>query len=184
MYKRYKAFTLVELLIVMGILIILMTLGILVGRYGVQRANDVAHRDAAEKLYKIMLEYKNDNGEYPRIDGYQEGDDYFAEALGYYGDDNRLEKYLDQGGFDGGTDATYYVSIDPVDAQFVVVCVSLGGEDDERERGFYCVGDGLGFLPAGVTPVSSSEVGVDDPARGSILGMNGSDWVLNEGFAR
>lgn len=182
--KRYKAFTLVELLIVMGILIILMALGILIGRFAIQRSNDLAHKDAVEKLYKTMLEYKSDNGQYPRTGTCTScvEREYFAETLGYIGEKNYLEKYLDNGEFDGGTDATYYVSIDPVDAQFTVVCVSLGGIDDDRDRGYYCVGDGLGFLPSG-NPIMNSDITPENSGAVESMAEYASDWILNRGFA-
>ncbi|NLB12299.1 hypothetical protein GX830_02930, partial [Candidatus Dojkabacteria bacterium] len=55
--KSYKAFTFVEMLIVMGILIILMVIGIAAGRYAINRANRVAHQNAADQLYQTLQAY-------------------------------------------------------------------------------------------------------------------------------
>ena len=51
MSNKYKGFTLVEMLIVMGIIIILMVVGITAGRFAINRANDAAHRNAADQIY-------------------------------------------------------------------------------------------------------------------------------------
>ena len=66
-----------------------------------------------------------------------------------------------------------------------MVCVSLGGIDDETERGFYCTGDGLGLLPEG-NPVTDSNIGSQssgDPLAIVVKSMDNSDWHLSDGFA-
>jgi len=64
--KKYKSFTLVEVLVVMGILIVLTSVGIAVGRFATQRSQDISHRDAAKTLYQALVEFKLENGYYPR----------------------------------------------------------------------------------------------------------------------
>lgn len=188
--KKYKAFTLVEMLIVMGILIVLMAIGILVGRYAIQKAQDVKHQDAANALYSALVKYKLDNKKYPMI-GSCSGcieKELFAYALGYNGTPSNyiLKKYTDEDSkFDGGSDTTYYYSVDPIDQQTALVCVSLGGIDDERERGFYCTGDGLGTLPEG-TPITDRNVGSQtsgDPLAIIVKSMDNSDWHSSDGFS-
>ena len=185
---RYKAFTLVEVLIVMGILIILIAIGIAVGRYAIQRADRIQHQDAAEQLFSALVKYKLDNKEYPKI-GNCSGciqEQFFAEALGYEGTRPILKEYIEKGVFDGGTDATYYYFVEPAAAQFVIVCVTFGGIDDEGERGHYCTGDGIGTQPAN-NPLKKKEVG--SVSSGDILdvniirGFDASDWYLDQGFA-
>ena len=189
MRKKYRAFTLVELLIVMGILIILLVVGVIVGRYAILKAQDSNHKDAVRNLYVTLLKYKQDNGKYPEV-GTCSGcieKEMFAYALGYNGvpADHILKPYIEEeGGFDGGSDATYYYLTDEYDQQFVLVCVSLGGIDDESQRGFYCVGSGIGLLPEH-NPIPRNDIGAEqsgDPYSIVIKGsMDESDWKLKEG---
>ena len=90
----------------------------------------------------------------------------------------------EEGGFDGGSNATYYYITDDYDQQFVLVCVSLGGIDDEGERGFYCHGSGIGMLPEH-NPIPSNDIGSQasgDPYAIVIKGsMDESDWRPKEG---
>jgi type II secretory pathway pseudopilin PulG len=191
MAKRYKAFTLVELLIVMGILIILLTVGVLIGRYILQRAQDTHHKDAVRNLYSVLLQYKNDNGKFPEVcRGCLIEREFFAFALGFNGTSQQhiLKPYMEaRGGFDGGSDATYYYIVDEYDQQFVVVCVSLGGIDDENQRGFFCQGNGIGLLPE-ENPIPQSDIGsaISGDIYGPIIvgsaGAEGeSDWKPKEG---
>jgi len=185
---RYKAFTLLEVLLVMGILIILMAIGIAVGRYAIARADRIQHQDAAEQLFSSLVKYKLDNKEYPRLGNCANciQEQFFAEALGFKGTMPVLKEYFEKDVFDGGTDATYYYYVEPFSAQFVVVCVSLGGIDDENNKGHYCTGDGIGNQPVG-NPIKKKNIG--SVLSGDILdvniirGFDASDWTLNRGFA-
>ena len=185
---KYKGFTLVEVLIVMGILLILMAIGVAVGRYAIDRANRIYHQDMADRLFEALVKYKLDYEEYPRLGSCATciDEQFFAEALGYKGVNDVLKPYIEDGAFDGGTDATYYYYVDPVSAQFVVVCVSLGGVDDQGEQGHYCTGDGIGTQPAG-NPVKVKEGGSvssgDTDIVNIIRGLDASDWYLDRGFA-
>ncbi|MHC1716934.1 MAG: type II secretion system protein [Candidatus Dojkabacteria bacterium] len=188
MTPKYKAFTLVELLIVMGILIILITMGILVARYAMWKSQDTKHKDSARKLYTMLLEYKNDNGNYPEL-GNCSGcitKEFFANALGSTGneEDHMLVPYSEgEAGFDGGGDATYYYGVDTYDQQFVIICVSLGGIDDEYERGYYCVGSGIGMLPE-YNPIPYNDIGSQrsgDMYSISVKSLDDSDWKPKEG---
>jgi prepilin-type N-terminal cleavage/methylation domain-containing protein len=182
---RYKGFTLVEVLIVMGILIILMAIGITAGRFAIQRADRVHHQDAADQLYTALVKYKLDNKEYPRLGSCSSciEEQFFAEALGFKGTRDVIKAYYEEGVFDGGTDATYYYHVDPVNAQFAIVCVSLGGIDDEAEKGFYCTGDGIGTEPVG-NPLKIKNIEAGDTMNINIIrGFDASDWQLDGGFA-
>lgn len=188
MDRKYTAFTLVELLIVMGILVILIAVGILVGRYATLKSQDTRHKDAARKLYTMLLEYKNDNGSYPNLGNCSRciREEFFARALGSTGTEEEqvLKGYAGgEGGFDGGSKATYYYSVDSYDQQFVLVCVSLGGIYDEAERGYYCVGSGIGMLPE-ENPIPYNDVGSrssGDPYGAVIRGLDDSDWDPRQG---
>lgn len=143
--RSYEAFTLVEMLIVMGIIIILMGVGITAGRFAINRANDVAHQNAVDQIYQALQAYYTDNREFPGAD-----DAVTIQAM--LGTDGALVEYLDSGAFDGGTDATYGYWVQSGQGQEVMVCVSLGGENDEKERGIYCNGNSFGgeFATGGV----------------------------------
>lgn len=188
MRSKYKAFTLVEMLMVMGILIILMVIGVTVGRYAVQSAQDSQHKDAARTLYATLLKYKLENGKFPELGTCPNciEREMFAYSLGYNGtpEDHILKPYMEEeGGFDGGAEATYYYVADEYDQQFVVLCVSLGGIDDEQERGFFCTGNGIGALPE-TNPIPYADVGSQesgDPYAIVVKSLDNSDWRPREG---
>lgn len=189
MKKRYSAFTLIELVVVIGILIILLAIGFAIGRYAILKSQDTFHKNNVRNLYAALVKYKIDNKKYPEL-GTCSGcieKEFFSYALGYNGtsDQHILVPYLEEDGkFDGGTDATYYYAVDEYDKQFVIVCVSLGGVDDEKQRGFYCTGDGIGILP-GNSPVLSSDIGSlksGDPSAIAVLSMDDSDWRKKDAF--
>ena len=139
--RFYEAFTLVEMLIVMGILIILMVIGITAGRFAINRANDVAHQNAVDNIYQGLQAYYTDEREFPSATTV---DLLLGPAGSCASDVNAVCDYLDSGAFKGGTEATYYYFVDAVQQQSVLVCVSLGGLNDDRERGLYCNGNGFG----------------------------------------
>ncbi|MGI6423502.1 MAG: type II secretion system protein [Candidatus Dojkabacteria bacterium] len=182
---RYKGFTLVEVLIVMGILIILIAIGIAVGRFAIQRANRVHHQDAVDQLYTALAKYKLDNKEYPRLGSCSSciQEQFFAEALGLKGVKDILKPYYEEGVFDGGTDATYYYYVDEINAQFAIVCVSLGGIDDEAGLGFYCTGDGIGSQPPS-SPLNDKNIDSESTIDVNVVrGFDASDWKRDGGFA-
>lgn len=144
MNRKYSAFTLVEMLIVMGILIILMAVGITAGRFAINRANDVAHQNAADQVYTAMQAYYTDHREFPdpAVGGDFAGGFGVAMATG-----GSLNTYMGDGEFTGGTDATFYYWFGDL-GQSVLICVSKGGFNDETLRGFYCTGNAFGAAPA------------------------------------
>ncbi len=179
----YEAFTLVEMLIVMGILIILMVIGITAGRFAINRANDVAHQNAVDQIYQGLQAYYTDNRDFP--------DATTVEALiGEVGDESApLNKYLDSGAFKGGTEAEFYYFVETAQKQSVLVCVTLGGEDDARQRGVYCNGNGFGdedlTIGAGTGNVTGANVtdksipyttGDGAATYNAIIAADGSVW--------
>jgi prepilin-type N-terminal cleavage/methylation domain-containing protein len=181
--KKTKAFTLIEMLIVMGIIVILIGVGLMVGRWALRRSNRTHHMDAARNLEIALLKYKNEEGEVPKC--LNESDcepdtEFFANVLGYTNQPAILKEYLEEYPFDGGNDATYYYATDDL-GQFFVVCVSLGGIDDEQNFGYYCTGTGIGFVPE-ATPIPKQELEPDvgEPILGN---LDDSDWK-DESFAR
>lgn len=158
MNRKYSGFTLVEMLIVMGIIIILMAVGIAAGRFAINRANDVAHQNAADQLFTAAQSYLTDEREYPVVADWED-------ALGDCTAEPCLNDYLSLGEFRGGTDATFYYWTNSA-ASAVLVCVSKGGPLDEDGRGFYCTGNGFGDddAPAWLTAKDISPVGGTAPA--------------------
>ena len=52
--KKYPAFTLIEMLIVMGILSVLMAIGVAVARFAIQRANNIQHQSAVDQMFQAL----------------------------------------------------------------------------------------------------------------------------------
>lgn len=130
----YEAFTLVEMLIVMGILIVLMAVGITAGRFAINRANEVAHQDAVKQIYTALQAYYTDHREFP--------DPTTPKAL-IDGSSALLYSYLDNGAFNGGTIADYYYFVSEGMNQSVIVCATLGGTGDSKKLGLVCDGNGF-----------------------------------------
>ena len=175
--KKIKGFTLIELLIVMGILVILISISISVGRYAIRRSNMIQHMSAAQELERVLVKYKVENKEVPEVTQ----EEFFAYSLGYSDSgENMLEEFLEEP-FDGGTDATYYYGTDEL-GQFFVVCVSLGGIDDEAGLGYYCTGTGIGFVPedGDYGPITKENIDATDPEDqnqvATVNSMDDSDW--------
>ena len=176
MRKRLKAFTLVEMLIVMGIIIILMAIGIASGRFAIQRANKIEHQNAAENIYQALQSYYSDNREYP---GKDDGGMIVATLM----DDTVLGLYVDD--FEGGSEATYAYVVDP-SGQEILVCVTYGGEADVNNVGIYCAGNGIGstVLNGGTVP-SQKDIDYDNAddiadyeiARQLFSDTTASHWV-------
>jgi len=153
MNKKYSGFTLVEMLIVMGIIIILTVVGITAGRFAINRANDVAHRNAVDQVYTSLQAYYTDNRRYPA-----HGDPNMCNSTTCsvkilvgtpQGTEGTLVPYIDKDSFDGGTTATYFYGVggDAGD-QATLVCVTLRGDAIENtthpDGAVYCAGNGIG----------------------------------------
>ena len=150
--RSYKAFTLIEMLIVMGILIILMAVGVAAGRFAIDRANEISHKNGATQLYQALQAYYTDNLKFPKTEGSVHAN--FKTMLGANG---VLLKYLDMGSFKGGSDATYTYFVD-AEQQSVVVCVTLGGKDDVGKKGIVCVGNGFNNVPASCDLAATNKI--------------------------
>ena len=129
--KKYKGFTLVELLIVMGIIAVLAVLGIAVARFAIQRSNNIQHADAVRELVHAVTLYHNDYQEYPDPTSFTE----LVTTLGTFTE-----------AFDPGANASYYYFVS-TDKQKYLICVSYGGWADVDDQGGYCDGEGIGKLP-------------------------------------
>lgn len=180
--RTYSAFTLVEMLIVMGIVIILMAVGITAGRYAINRANDVAHRNAVDQIYQALQAFYADERAFPYLVSHGCTADTQCtpeELIGTSGSTGILGKYMDSGAFDGGTDASYYYAVDDL-GQSVLVCVTLGGHADATGQGIYCNGNGfndntnLGFI---ITDKDVEVTEIADYAAVSDDNFEASNWL-------
>ncbi len=149
MNKRvYKAFTLVEMLVVMGILIILMVVGIAAGSFALNRASDVAHRNGADQIYEGLQAYYVDHRSYPAAKECGDTKTEPCTPAKLMVEEDKLGEYMELGSFNGGSGATYMYFVGGAnDDQAVLVCVTMRGIWDinvERDDGaVYCAGNGF-----------------------------------------
>ncbi len=138
--RKYQAFTLVEMLIVMGILSVLMAIGVSVARFAILRANNIQHQNAVDQMYQALQSYYTDNRRYPTAAIFGAS---FQAAL----EGGVLDKYVDSN-FDGGSPAVfYYLSSSTTAPQAFMVCVSFSDADINTASdnlGGYCNGNGFG----------------------------------------
>lgn len=169
--KSYDGFTLIEMLIVMGILIILMVVGVTGGRFAINRANDVAHQNAVKQINEALQAYYTDNRSYPpKGTAGMKPQTLIGNASTTSAP---LYKYMDSGAFKGGTEATYiYITEEGNNPQAVLVCVTLGGKGDATKRGIYCDGTGFGdqdiTIPVSGTNMPRKEYKHDDPDASTV----------------
>ncbi len=168
--KKYSGFTLIEMLIVMGIIIILMAAGIAGGRFALQRANRIQKQSAVDNIEQALWGYYSDYRKYPDATSP-------ANLLGSGGD---LAEYIDAGQFDGGADGTFYYFVSAIGQEFAV-CTSLGGFGDEQGFGIYCAGNGMdtGDLVEGGNvifqePIPTDNIYDSDNASGDYVRIQGS----------
>lgn len=165
MKQKYKGFTLVEMLIVMGILSVLMGIGVAVARFAMQRANNIAHQNAVDQLYQAFQSYYTDSRKYPDVSA-TPGTGIFSSFKAALQENGGgvLDPYVDAS-FDGGSPADffYYVNTDNANQSFLV-CVSFSTDDDEAGLGGYCNGNGFGELPGTGTEAATQKIipGGDD----------------------
>ena len=134
--KKYSGFTLIEMLIVMGIIIILMAAGIAGGRFALQRANRIQKQSAVDNIEQALWGYYTDNRGFPRGTGNTNPMALLDDTTG------ALYPYMDAGSFDGGNDGHFYYFVDGQGQEFAI-CATLGGDGDEMGQGIYCTGNGL-----------------------------------------
>lgn len=128
----YKGFTLVEMLIVMGILILLMALGIGGGRLALQNAADVATQSAVKQIYEAAQAYMTKNGKFPIA---TTGGTKTVKTIATVD----LKDYMES--FDGGNDTTFYY-VTNSSGDYILVCAILGGKQDATDsRGGVCDGN-------------------------------------------
>lgn len=147
--ENYQAFTLVEMLIVMGIIVILMAIGIAGGRAAITNANKVAHESTVDQIYQAAEAYYTDNRQYP--------DPSIAACSSFLGlmSNGCMGSYIDTS-IDGGSDATYYYMTD-ASHQKVMICTTLNGlvSVNISTQSMYCNGNAFSVIPtANVTTKS------------------------------
>lgn len=193
MNRKYSGFTLVEMLIVMGIIIILMVVGITAGRFAINRANDVAHKNAVDQAYVSLQAYYTDEREYPMdsVAGVDCAGDpcTFAELVGDAETQGLLVPYIDAFSFDGSSISSYFYGVGGDGGnQAVLVCVTLRGDAAENtghpDGAIYCAGNGIGvtamrFEGGTTATVTVAEMEAGDAAWTSFA-TGGSNW--NKGW--
>jgi type II secretory pathway pseudopilin PulG len=141
--KKYLGFTLIEMLIVMGIIIILMSAGIAGGRFALRRANRIQKQSSVANIEQALWGYYSDYRSFPNR-GVGMSQDLSPQEL--LTSEDYLLEYLDAGEFDGGAEGSFWYFIDPDYFQEFVVCASFGGIDDAMQLGIYCSGNGIGAI--------------------------------------
>jgi len=195
MNKKYSGFVLVEMLIVMGIIIILTVVGITAGRFAINRANDVAHRNAVDQVYTSLQAYYTDKRRYP-VNSVEDSACAgticsLKELVGDQDDTGLLVPYIDANSFDGGTTASYFYGVGGDGGnQAVLICVTLRGlsEDnyDHPDGAVYCAGNGIGAVDPAIQfengnsgPIPIAEMTYKDyngnPAW-AVFQSGGSEW--------
>ncbi len=132
MSRRYLGFTLIEMLIVMGIMIILMAVGIAGGRFAIQRANRIQKQSATRNLYQAAMAFYTDNRQFPDPEGDPiPNPENLVTGL--------FEEYIDGGAYDGGVLGTYWVWIDG-NRQDILFCAQY---TNDNQIGGTCEGNGF-----------------------------------------
>ena len=190
MNRKYSGFTLIEMLIVMGIIIILMIVGITAARFAINRANDVAHRNAVDQVVTSLQAYYTDERQYPTNECGASGntqctvESLVGHKLVENAEDGYLVPYIDKGAFDGGSKATYFYEVGGDGGnQSFLVCVTLRGTRQEMEDAgnrtdlkVYCNGPGIGDVEIYSGNVTTKELEQGTPGYSAVMETDGSTW--------
>ncbi len=146
MKKQYNAFTLIELLIVMAVIVILMGIGLLGGRFVIKRAHKTEHQSVLADVVKATEAYNLDNSAYPVIgSGAGEFATYDAMMQAY-----ETAGYLDHDfSTNHGQSAAFYY-VDPAhESNGYYVCANNTGDS-------YIVCDGPGAPSPAAVPTGTA----------------------------
>lgn len=190
MNRKYSGFTLIEMLIVMGIIIILMIVGITAARFAINRANDVAHRNAVDQVVTSLQAYYTDERQYPTNECGASGntqctvESLVGHKLVENAEDGYLVPYIDKGAFDGGSKATYfYMTGGDGGNQSFLVCVTLRGSKEEMAASttrtdlkIYCNGPGIGDDSIHGGNITTKELEKDSDGYNAVMGATGVTW--------
>jgi len=164
MKSKYQAFTLIELLIVMAILIILMGIGLFGGRFIFKQAQITRHTSVLAELSKATEGYYLEHNRYP------EGSSTLTSFQTLVEHADGLEPYFDKD-FDGGDTAVYYYYVGN-QGQDYLYCV----ESDSYE---YYLCDGTDFSLPGSTVEKKGDALTQ--AQRSAATFSGT-WTKNSGW--
>ncbi len=132
--KKDRGFTLVELLVVMGIMAVLIAIAVAGLAFAMRRSRNIARSSALSNLDKALAAYYTENVDYP-------DEQVINELIGEGSGEGELENYL-EGSWDAGPGVTeYYYKYDSGDLVYTV-CVSqetFGGDTE-----YICMGPGIG----------------------------------------
>lgn len=127
--RKEKGFSLVELLVVMGIMAVLIMIAIAGLGFAMRRSRNTARQSAVSNLDKALAAYYTDHQEYPSAADME----YLVESS--------LVDYL-EGSWDGGSGGSEYCYKTNADNLTYLVCCSqeaLTGNGD-----YFCKGPGIG----------------------------------------
>jgi len=154
----YGGFTLIEMVVVMGILILLMAIGIGAGRLALNNAADTAHQASVKQIYEAAMAYYSTKGSFPSLLTGTGCTTSGASTLPCLVTNSAgpLFPYIES--FDGGNDTTYYYMTD-TNEQYVLICALIGGQDTANARGAVCEGNGFGILrPNGTVAITKKKM--------------------------
>ncbi len=167
-YSKIKAFTLVEMLIVMAIIVILVGVGVMGGRFMLDRAIQIKNADMLSNLSNSLMQYYGDNGsvfpsaELPR--------DMISQG-------GVLDEYIEQFEFGGDVTLYYFVTEDRSNALF---CVTSGGFiDSDRASTILCDGNGFGANYDGVV-IGRRNIKIEEAGEWPATWDYASNWSASE----
>jgi len=149
--REYKGFTLVEMVVVMGVLIILMGVGIVGTRAYLDNANATKIRSTVSEIYKASASWKQTHGTYPIPRSTKTRTDSGAQvtALSQLFTQNTLLKSYFPNGLDLGSAPYTFMYMTDTSGNYVLICAALGGNLSSTDvtnvlsKGIYCDGDGF-----------------------------------------
>jgi type II secretory pathway pseudopilin PulG len=167
MIKKYSGFTLVEMLVVMGIIILLMAMGIGGGRLALQSASNITFKSGVKQMQEAALTHYSAKGGYPA--GPTNPKTLLTGTGAFTG-------YVES--FDGGNDTTYFYIVDTA-KQSVLICVDLAA-DLAGKKDIYCEGNGFGKNMGLATTINAKTLvngTAEWTALNAVRSSAGSNWV-------
>jgi prepilin-type N-terminal cleavage/methylation domain-containing protein len=180
--KKVQGFTLVEMLVVMGIIVLLMAMGIGGGRIALQNASSTAFKAGVKQINEALLTHYAAKGAYP-VGAAQDTPTEILNAT-----TGALKDYIES--FDGGNDTTYYYIVDD-NGQVSLVCVELA-PNLSAVRDIYCEGNGFGTaytaansnVTSNITITNKTSTATTTPTASAVrtaIAATGSAWT-NKSF--
>ncbi len=157
MTKKDKGFTLVELLVVMGIMAVLIAIAVAGLAFAMRRSRNTARQSSVDNLDKALSAYYTENEQYPTASSMEQ----LIET--------ELDEFL-EGSWDGGASNSIYCYKPGDDNLLFVVCASQ--EEFSGDDTYFCKGTGMGQdgFPSGSTDNATP------PTEAVCNSWDGDDW--------